>query len=294
MLMRSVLFVPGGNDKMLARCEQLTADVIMLDLEDSVVPAQKAAARDKVAGLIDSADERLRPRLWVRINAWQSGLLEEDLEVIAPLMPTGYLLPKARSAKDVSDLDRLLDNLELADGYHRSRILAMVTEVPEALQTLDSYRTVLPRFEGMSWGAEDLSAALGASANRDAQGEWLPIYEQARTQCRIAAASAGVKALDTVYTDYKNLDGLKQYAANAARDGFDGMLAIHPAQVEPINLAFTPSEQQVAHAQAVVAAFADNPEAGAIGLNGVMLDLPHRVQAERVLLRHRTITEQTA
>jgi len=168
MLMRSVLFVPGGSEKMLAKCEQLTADILMLDLEDAVVPARKAAARELVANLIDSADEHLRKRLWVRVNSWQSGLLEEDLEVIAPLMPTGYLLPKARSAQDVSDLDRLLDHLELSDEHRRSRIIAMVSEVPEALQTLDSYRTVLPRFEGMSWGAEDLSAALGASPNRDA------------------------------------------------------------------------------------------------------------------------------
>lgn len=291
MLMRSVLFVPGGSEKMLAKCEQLTADILMLDLEDSVVPAHKAAAREWVAKLIDSADESLRQRLWVRINAWQSGLLEEDLEIIAPLMPTGYLLPKARSAKDVSDLDRLLDNLELSDKHRRSRILSMVTEVPEALQSLASYNTVLPRFEGMSWGAEDLSSALGASQNRDEHGNWLPIYEYARTQCRIAAASAGVSALDTVYTDYQNTAGLKRYAANAARDGFDGMLAIHPKQVSHINEAFTPSAQSVEHALSVVEAFAANPGAGAVGLNGVMLDLPHLVQAQRVLQRHETIRE---
>lgn len=225
----------------------------------------------------------------MRINSWQSGLLEEDLEIIAPLMPKGYLLPKASSAQDVSDLDRLLDNLELSDEHHRSRILAMVTEVPEALQQLASYHTVLPRFEGMSWGAEDLSAALGASSNRDANGEWLPIYEYARTQCRIAAASANVSALDTVFTDYKNAKGLKRYAENAARDGFDGMLAIHPHQVAIINAAFTPTSEAVDHAHGVVAAFAANPEAGAIGLNGMMLDLPHLVQAKRVLQRHESI-----
>ncbi len=142
MLMRSVLFVPGGNEKMLAKCENLTADILMLDLEDAVVPSRKAAARELVANLIDTADESLRRRLWVRVNAWQSGLLEEDLEIIAPLMPTGYLLPKARSAQDVSDLDRLLDNLELSDEHRRSRILAMVTEVPEAPQQLSSDNTV--------------------------------------------------------------------------------------------------------------------------------------------------------
>ncbi len=289
MLMRSVLFVPGGSKKMLSKCDELTADILMLDLEDAVVPSRKDAARDMVAGLIDSADENLRRRLWVRINSWQSGLLEEDLEVIAPLMPTGYLLPKSRSARDVSDLDRLLDNLELSDEHRRSRILAMVTEVPEALQQLASYNTVLPRFEGMSWGAEDLSAALGASNNRDDNGNWLPIYEFARTQCRIAAASANVSALDTVYTDYKNPEGLKRYAHQAARDGFDGMLAIHPNQVEAINAAFTPTSAEVDRAHQVVAAFAANPDAGAIGLNGMMLDLPHLVQAKRVLRRHESI-----
>ncbi len=289
MLMRSVLFVPGGSEKMLAKCESLTADILMLDLEDAVVPARKAAARELVASLIDSADEHLRGRLWVRINAWQSGLLEEDLEVIAPLMPTGYLLPKARSAKDVSDLDRLLDNLELSDEHRRSRIISMVSEVPEALQQLASYNTVLPRFEGMSWGAEDLSAALGASSNRDANGEWLPIYEFARTQCRIAAASANVSALDTVFTDYTNTEGLKRYAKNAARDGFDGMLAIHPGQVDIINAAFTPTAEEVDRAHKVVEAFAASPDAGAIGFEGVMLDLPHLVQAKRVLQRHQSI-----
>ncbi len=293
MLMRSVLFVPGGSEKMLSKCEGLTADILMLDLEDAVVPARKAVARDLVAKLIDSADEALRERLWVRINSWQSGLLEEDLEVIAPLMPKGYLLPKARSAKDVSDLDRLLDNLELSDEHRRSRIISMVSEVPEALQQLASYNTVLPRFEGMSWGAEDLSAALGASSNRDAKGEWLPIYEYARTQCRIAAASANVSALDTVYTDYKNSEGLKRYAQNAARDGFDGMLAIHPNQVDVINAAFTPTAQEVNHAHQVVEAFAANPDAGAIGFNGMMLDLPHLVQAKRVLQRHESIGANT-
>lgn len=289
MLMRSVLFVPGASEKMLAKCESLSADIIMLDLEDSVVPARKPEARDLVAALIDNAGDALRKRLWVRINSWQSGLLEEDLEVIAPLMPTGYLLPKARSAQDVSDLDRLLDNLELSDEHRRSRILAMVTEVPEALQQLSSYNTVLPRFEGMAWGAEDLSAALGASANRDADGEWLPVYEFARTQCRIAAASANVSALDTVYTDYKDAEGLERYAARAARDGFDGMLAIHPDQVDIINHAFTPSAEAVEHAREVIAAFTASPDTGAIGLHGKMLDLPHLVQAKRVLMRHESI-----
>lgn len=293
MLMRSVLFVPGGSEKMLSRCEGLTADILMLDLEDSVVPARKAAARDLVANLVNTADEALRERLWVRINSWQSGLLEEDLEVIAPLMPKGYLLPKARSAKDVSDLDRLLDNLELSDEHRRSRIISMVSEVPEALQQLASYNTVLPRFEGMSWGAEDLSAALGASSNRDANGEWLPIYQHARTQCRIAAASANVSALDTVYTDYKNSEGLKRYAHNAARDGFDGMLAIHPNQVDIINAAFTPTAEEVDHAHHVIDAFAANPDAGAIGFSGMMLDLPHLVQAKRVLQRHQFIGANT-
>ncbi|MFK8030441.1 MAG: CoA ester lyase [Gammaproteobacteria bacterium] len=289
MLMRSVLFVPGGSEKMLSKCDSLPGDILMLDLEDAVVPARKEAARELVANLIDKADESLRDRLWVRINSWQSGLLEEDLEIIAPLMPTGYLLPKARSAKDVSDLDRLLDNLELSDEHRRSRIISMVTEVPEALQQLGSYNTVLPRFQGMSWGAEDLSAALGASRNRDANGEWLPIYEFARTQCRIAAASANVAALDTVFTDYKNSQGLERYASNAARDGFDGMLAIHPNQVDSINAAFTPTSEEVDYAYKVIRAFDDNPGAGAIGLEGMMLDLPHLVQAKRVLQRHESI-----
>ncbi|NNF15448.1 MAG: CoA ester lyase, partial [Gammaproteobacteria bacterium] len=265
MLLRSVLFVPGGNEKMLAKCASLEADVIMLDLEDAVVPSRKELARNLVAELIAGADSTLRKRLWVRVNAWQSGLLEDDLSQIGPLMPTGYLLPKARSAQDVTDLDRLLDELELSDEHQRSRIIAMVTEVPEALLNIGSYHASIPRLEGMSWGAEDLAAALGANANRNSDGSWISTFEFARTQCLIASAACDVAALDTVYTNYRDTDGLREYATVAARDGFDGMLAIHPEQVAVINAAFTPSQDDVDAAREVVAAFAGSPHAGAVG-----------------------------
>ena len=279
---------------MLSRCESLEADVLMIDLEDSVVPALKEKARHMVAELIASASDTLRNRLWVRINSWQSGLLEEDLSVIGSLMPTGYLLPKARSVQDVTDLDRLLDNLELSDEHRRSRIFAMVTEVPEALMSINSYQAPIPRLDGLAWGAEDLAAALGASANREEDGSWIPTFEYARTQCLLAAACAHTMAYDTVYVDYRDSDGLRHYASKARRDGFDGMLAIHPDQVAIINEAFTPSAKEVDFATEVVQLFKDNPDAGAVGLNGKMLDLPHLYQAERLLQHHRTIQEKIA
>lgn len=294
MLMRSILFVPGDNEKMLYKCARLTADIIMLDLEDAVVPSRKQAAREMVAELIDSADDTLRERLWVRLNAWQSGMLEEDLEALAALMPTGYMLPKSRSAQDVSDLDRLLDNIELSDEHRRSRIIPMVTEVPEALFTMHTYHSSIPRLQGMSWGAEDLAAAVGASNNREADGSWAPTYEMARSQCLLAASTSRVSAIDTVFTNYRDAHGLDKYAQKAARDGFDGMLAIHPGQVDIINAAFTPSKAEIKYAQEVIAAFAKQPEAGAIGVRGRMLDLPHLVQAKRLMVKHQAIVAASA
>lgn len=278
---------------MLSRCETLQADILMIDLEDSVVPANKEKARHMVADLIGSASDELRNRLWVRVNSWQSGLLEEDLSVIAALMPTGYLLPKARSVQDVTDLDRLLDNLELSDEHWRSRIFAMVTEVPEALMHIGSYQAPIPRLDGLAWGAEDLAAALGASANRETDGSWIATFEYARTQCLIAAACAHTMAFDTVYVDYRDDTGLHAYASKARRDGFDGMLAIHPDQVNIINEAFTPNSEEIEFATEVVRLFKANPDAGAIGLQGKMLDLPHLVQAQRLLKRHQAIREKT-
>jgi len=274
---------------MLSKCAQMGADAIMLDLEDSVAPSRKVEARQMVFDVINEANDQLRQKLWVRINSWQSGLLEEDLEQLAELMPTGYLLPKARSARDVTDLDRLLDNTELSDEYRRSRIISMVTEVPEALMTMNTYHSALPRLEGLSWGAEDLSSALGAKRNREADGSWVYTYEYARSQCLLTASASKVSAIDTVYIDYRDHEGLKRYAQRAARDGFDGMLAIHPGQVEIINQAFTPSDEEVSFAHRVVDAFEQNPHAGAIGIDGKMFDLPHLYQARQILEKHREI-----
>lgn len=195
------------------------------------------------------------------------------------------MLPKARSADDVINLASKLRQLEAQHGITvgQTRIIALCTERPEALFTLASYIGATPRLAALSWGGEDLSSALGASANRSADGEWLPTYEMARSLCLCAAAAAEVAAIDTVFTDYRDLDGLAKYAANARRDGFSGMLAIHPGQVDVINRAFMPTAEEVERARRIVALFDDNPGAGTLGLDGEMIDLPHRVQAERLL-----------
>jgi len=202
-----------------------------------------------------------------------------------PSAPAGIVLPKPRSATDVIALSARIDEFErqhqIAAG--KTKIIALCTERPEALLTLEGYIGATARLSGLSWGAEDLSAAVGASANRDEQGNWLPLYETARSLCLLAAAAADVAALDTVYTDFRDLDGLLRYAANARRDGFAGMLAIHPEQVDIINAAFMPSQAEIEHAKRVVALFDANPGAGTIGMDGKMIDRPHLIQARRVL-----------
>ncbi len=277
---RSYLFVPADSERKLAKAADAGADALILDLEDSVAPAARPAARELAADFVNDRDDA-----WVRINPIDTEDAKADLAAVAAAAPLGIILPKPRSADDVvalaSQLDELEARHEIAVG--QTKIMALCTERPEALFTLQSYIGATPRLTALSWGGEDLSSALGASANRDADGEWLPLYEMARSLCLCAAAAAEVAAIDTVYTDYRDLQGLAKYAANARRDGFSGMLAIHPAQVEVINHAFVPTAEEVEHAERIVALFEDNPGAGTLGLDGEMIDRPHRVQAERLL-----------
>jgi citrate lyase subunit beta/citryl-CoA lyase len=277
---RSYLFVPADSERKMKKASDVGADALILDLEDSVAPESRPAARELSRDyLVDRAG------VWVRINALASEDAVADLKAIMPSAPTGIVLPKSRGADDVLRLAAMLDTLERTHGIEagHTRILPICTETPDALFTLGSYAGCSPRLAAMSWGAEDLSAAVGASAKRNDNGDWLPPYELARSLCLFGAAAAEVAAIDTVYTDFGDEKGLANYAANARRDGFSGMLAIHPEQVDVINRAFVPTTAELERAKRIVALFAENPGAGTLGMDGEMIDRPHLVQAERIL-----------
>ena len=277
---RSYLFVPGDSERKLEKAGSSGADALILDLEDAVAPEAKAAAREIIAAYLPGKEN-----VWVRVNPVDGPDWEADLDAVMPSAPTGIMLPKPRHARDAVKLSEHMDVLENHYNIPRgsTKIIALCTEHPEALFTLQSYVGTVPRLAGLSWGAEDLSAAVGASTNRSTKGEWLPPYEMARSLCLFAAAAAEVAAIDTVYTDFRDGEGLLRYATNARRDGFSGMLAIHPAQVEVINAAFLPTDEEIEQAQRIVELFAENPGAGTVGLDGRMIDRPHLVQAERIL-----------
>ena len=279
-MIRSFLFVPGDSERKLAKAHDSGADAVIVDLEDSVTAESRPRARELAREYIDGRDN-----VWLRINPVDSGEALDDLQAVMPAAPSGIMLPKARSADDATRLATKLDELEDRCGITagHTRILPICTERPRALFALESYVGATPRLAGLTWGAEDLSAALGARGARDDDGRWLPPYELARSLCLFAAAAAEVPAIDTVYTDFRDAQGLASYAARAARDGFTGMLAIHPAQVAVINDAFSPGDDEVTRAERIVALFRDNPGAGALALDGEMVDKPHLVQARRVI-----------
>ncbi len=277
---RSFLFVPADSERKLQKAGGVGADALILDLEDSVAagarPEARVLAREYLAG---------KDNVWVRINPIDTGDAQADLDGVMPSAPTGIMLPKPTSAAAAIELADRLSVLEAKHGIDAgsTRILPLCTETPEALFTLNSYIGATDRLMGLTWGAEDLSAAVGAATNRDENGNWLPTYEMARSFCLLAAAAAEVAAIDTVFTDFKNADGLRRYASNARRDGFSGMLAIHPAQVETINAAFVPTAEELERATRIVELFETNPGEGAIGLDGEMIDRPHLLQARRLL-----------
>ena len=277
---RSYLFVPADSERKLAKAGDSGADALILDLEDAVAEDARPAARRLAAEYVKDRDDA-----WVRINPMDTDHAFEDLAAVMPSAPAGIVLPKPRSPSDAVALSERLDELEQQHGLEpgQTAIMALCTERPEALFTLHEYAGATPRLSALSWGAEDLSAALGAAANRDENGNWLPTYEMARSLCLLAAATAEVAAIDTVYTDFRDLDGLLRYAQNARRDGFSGMLAIHPAQVDVINAALVPSRAEIEYAERIVALFDENPGAGTIGMDGRMIDRPHLVQARRLL-----------
>ena len=284
--MRSWLFAPGDSEKKMGKAIGGPADVALLDLEDSVAPENKAAARAMVAEAI--ATQGNRARLWVRINPVSTPDCIADLAAIMPARPGGVFLPKAEGAADITRLHHYLTALEAAHGIPQGRTLiaALVTETAAAMFRTGDYAGDYPgraRLVAMSWGAEDLSSALGAREQRGPDGEYAHTYEMARSLCLIGASAAGVAAIETVQPEFRDLDALAARARRVRAQGFRGMLAIHPAQVEPINEAFTPSAEELAHARAVVQAFADHPGAGVVALDGAMLDRPHLVLAERLL-----------
>lgn len=279
-MIRSFLFVPADSERKLAKAADAGSDALILDLEDSVAAAARPAARKLAREYLQGGDN-----IWVRINPIDTDDAALDLEAVMPAAPAGIVLPKPRSAAAAIQLAAQLDEYETRHGIEAgtTRILPLCTEHPAALFSLHGYIAATPRLAGLSWGAEDLSAAVGAASNRDDNGNWLPTYEMARSLCLLAAAAAEVAAVDTVYTDFKNTAGLQRYAANARRDGFSGMLAIHPAQIEAINAAFVPTADELQRAAKIVALFDANPDAGTIGLDGKMIDRPHLVQARRLL-----------
>ncbi|MEM7467398.1 MAG: CoA ester lyase [Pseudomonadota bacterium] len=284
MSLRSWLFVPGDSEKKLAKGAGTGADVLILDLEDAVADARKPVGREMVREYLQNAD-RSKQQLWVRMNPLDTSHALLDLAGVIQGKPDGLILPKAESAADTYQLGHYLDALEIEHGLSRgeTKVLALVTETPGALLTLDGYRSPDARVTALSWGAEDLSAALGASSNRDSAGGLTDPYLLARSLCLYAAHAAGVQPVDTVLPDFRDDEGLREVSNAARRDGFTGKIAIHPNQVAIINDAFTPSPEEVEHARAVIKLFADNPDAGTLSLDGKMLDKPHLTQAERVV-----------
>lgn len=293
MTPRSWLFIPGDSDKKLGKADGSTADALILDLEDSVAPEAKAAAREKVvAHLAARPRAERKPLLYVRVNPIGEGALE-DLAAIMPGAPDGIMIPKTTGADDVRIVSLWLDACEAIHGIKpgSTRILPVATETAAGTLKLMEFADLpLPRLIGLTWGAEDLSAALGAGTNLDpVTGEWALVYKLARVQVLLAAKAAGVAAIDTLYVDFRDEAGLRQSSSRAADEGFAGRIAIHPAQVDPINDAFAPSPEAVEHARRVIAAFDASPGAGTVGLDGKMIDIPHLKQARHVLELHRTI-----
>lgn len=275
MRLRSLLFVPGDRPERMGKAFAAGADALILDLEDAVAPGAKAEARRHVVEFVHGVGGS---QIWVRVNPLDSPEHERDLEAVVAARPHGVVLPKAEGGHSVADLAARLTS----QGNVSAQILAIATETPAAIFGLGSYGGV-KRLAGLTWGAEDLPAAIGATTSREEDGRFTAPYEIARSLCLFGAAAAGVMPIETVYPAFKDLDGLKAYAARARRDGFVGMMAIHPAQVSVINEAFTPSAAEVDHARAVVAAFDASPGAGALSLDGRMIDRPHLVQARRIL-----------
>jgi citrate lyase subunit beta/citryl-CoA lyase len=286
--MRSLLFVPATGGPKLDKAFASGADGVILDLEDSIAPERKDEARKSALDFLKSkAGMKDRPRLLVRINGLDTGMIDADLDAVVPGAPDGVLFPKAEGGATVAHLDAKLTAREAIAGIPEGsvKILAQSVETAAGVFTAGTYRDCSARLIGMTWGPEDLSAELGAEANRDADGTLTEPYRLARTLCLYGAAAARVPAFETIHVDFRNTEVLRADTEIARRDGFAGRLAIHPAQVPVINAVFTPTQEQIDKAKAVVAAFAAQPGAGTVGIDGKMFDRPHLVRAQALLER---------
>jgi citrate lyase subunit beta/citryl-CoA lyase len=282
---RSWLFAPGDSEKKMAKAADGPADIVLIDLEDAVAPENKAPARVMVCDFIN-ANASQRARLWVRINPLDGPYALGDLAAVMPARPGGIMLPKVNGRADVERLDHYLSALEAANGIEQgsTRVIPLITETAEAMFHTGDYKGA-PRIAALTWGAEDLADSIGAGSNIEPDGSYSFTFELARSLCLLGAAAAGVSAVDTIQADFRDLDGLRKRAEKVRREGYRGMLAIHPAQVEVINAAFTPTEAEIAEAQEIVDLFAANPGVGAIGYKGGMLDRPYLSRALQLLKR---------
>ena len=287
-MMRSLLFVPADGGAKLDKAMASGADAVILDLEDSITPERKAQARTAALEFLKAAQtKKPRPRLLVRINGLDTGMTDADLEAVVAGRPDAIVFPKAEGGASVVHLDAKLTAREAIAGLPEGgiKILAQAVESAAGLFLAGTFRDASARLIGMTWGPEDLSAELGAEATRDAAGQLTEPSRLARNMCLFGAAAAKLPAIETVYVDFRNSEGLRRDTQDARRDGFAGRLAIHPAQVAVINEVFTPSPEQIAQAKTVVAAFAARPGAGAVGIDGKMYDRPHLLRAQALLAR---------
>ena len=289
--MRSYLFVPADSERKLAKAGETGADCLLIDLEDSVSHRRKSEARAMAHDyLLEARDRASGPKLIVRVNALNSGLIEDDLAAVIAAAPHGILLPKAEGGADAQHLAALIEVAEARAGLAlgSTRIHAIVSESAAGVLKAGSYKDMTPRLEALSWGGEDLSADLGVATNRDGAGRYTDVFRYARSLTLLGAAAAEVMAVDTVFTDFRDLESLEAECRDAVRDGFSGKLAIHPDQVPIINRAFTPEPEAVARAAKIVTLFDEaGEEAGVLSLDGRMIDRPHLKQAERILARAR-------
>jgi citrate lyase subunit beta / citryl-CoA lyase len=283
---RSFLFVPADSTRKMGKALLAGADALILDLEDAVADGNKVAARAAASATLAERGVVLGgPQLWVRVNAWETGHLLQDLAACVRPGLRGVLLPKARHAADLERLGHCLDALEVREGLPEGTVavIPVMTETAAAVIGAASFAKAGPRVIGMLWGAEDLSADIGSVDNVDAEGQWSFVYQHARAQCLLAAAANGVVPVDTLFSDYRDGSGLERACSAARRDGFRSKVAIHPAQVETINRSFSPTDAEVAGARKVIEAFAANPNAGAVGIDGRMYDKPHLARARKLL-----------
>jgi len=286
---RSWLFVPGDSEKKLLKTPETGAHALIVDLEDAVAPSAKPAARRMAREWLEADKRQItlpRQARWVRINAVDSGLWREDLVAVMAGAPEGIVLPKAEGPEDIRQVAAEIYELEQRHAIPngQTRLMPLVSETPRAALTITAYMDAsMPRLAGLTWGAEDLSAELGASRKRDSAGRWTDAFRFVRAQTLLVAHARGVWPIDTLYADFRDEDGTRRAAEAARCDGFAGMLAIHPAQVPIINAAFMPSESELADARAIVAAFAASPGVGTLQIDGRMLDQPHLKQAKAIL-----------